>query len=156
MYSHATSDYICPICVGLDGVESDDTLILQPDIVYRDEYVAVIINSFSLGGVVGNALVVPVKHFENLYDLPADYGHHVFEMVQRVALAMKQAYGCDGITTMQCNEPAGGQHAFHYHHHVMQRNDDDNFFERVVQKEVADPLKRAEYAQKLKLQLRND
>jgi len=149
MYNHAPADYKCPICLGIEAVKSEHTLILPADIVYRDAQAAVIINSFSLGGMTGNALIVPIAHHENMYDLPAETGHYIFELAQKVAIAMKQAYGCDGITTMQCNEPAGGQHAFHYHHHVMQRNEDDNFFERLTQKEIADPGQRAEYARKL-------
>jgi len=149
MYNHAPPDYTCPICVGITGIKNEHTLIREPDIVYKDEKIAVIINSFSLGGIVGNALVVPTMHYENVYDVPSELGGHIFSMVQKVARAMKQAYSCEGITTMQCNEPAGGQHAFHYHHHVMQRNDNDDFFVRVTQKKVADPEQRASYARKL-------
>ena len=150
MYNHATADYICPICLSLEGTENQDTLILQSDIVYRDDLVTVIINSFSLGGVIGNAIIVPVKHFENIYDMPDEYGHHVFDLSKRVAIAMKKAYGCDGITTMQCSEPAGDQHAFHYHFHVMQRYDEDRFNEHITHKEVADPKMRAVCAEKLR------
>lgn len=154
MYNHASSDYICPICLGIQGIENKHTLILQPDIVYRDQQAAVIINSFSLGGVVGNAIIVPIAHHENLYDLPTETGRYIFELSQKVALAMKHAYNCDGITTMQCNEPAGGQHAFHYHFHVMQRNHDDDFFGRILHKEIADPKQRDRYAQKLRAALK--
>lgn len=153
MYSHVAKDHICPICLGIEGIENDNTLILQPDIVYKDDFVAVIINSFARDGKIGNVIVVPTKHFENLYDLAPEYGHRIFDMAQKVAIAMKQAYDCDGITTMQCNEPAGGQHAFHYHFHVAQRYESDTFFETMAIKEVANPKVRAEFAQKLRAQL---
>ena len=99
---------------------------------------------------MGNALVVPNKHFEHIYELPAAYGHRVFDIVQKIAIAMKQAYRCDGITTLQCNEPAGWQHAFHYHHHVVQRYKDDSFLDSMAGKTITPQEQKAEYAAKLK------
>jgi histidine triad (HIT) family protein len=122
----------------------------QSDIFYKDDLATGFINSFSLGGVTGNALIVPNKHFEHIYELPREYGHRAFELLQKTAVAMKKAYGCDGITTLQCNEPAGGQHALHYHHHVMQRYADDGFMSKIVNKTPAPKEKKAEYATKLK------
>jgi histidine triad (HIT) family protein len=126
----------------------------QTDIFYKDDLVTGFINSFTLGGVTGNALIVTNKHFENIYEIPAEYSHRVIDLLQKTALAMKQAYQCDGITTLQCNEPAGGQHAFHYHHHIMQRYDDDGFFSKMADKSIASKEEKAEYAEKLKTALR--
>jgi histidine triad (HIT) family protein len=153
--THAPQNYICPICVALNGTENSQTLIHQADIFYKDELVTGLINSFSLGGVAGNALVVPNKHFEHLFALPTKYGHRVFEVLQKTAIAMKQAYGCNGITLLQCNEPAGWQHAFHYHHHVMQRYTDDDFTGGLQQKSVTPKHEKAKFAQKLQTALRS-
>jgi histidine triad (HIT) family protein len=151
--THAPENYICPICVALGGTENSNTLIHQSDIFYKDELVTGLINSFSLGGVIGNALIVPNKHFEHMYELPEKYGHRVFEILQRTAIAMRRAYPCDGITTLQCNEPAGWQHAFHYHHHVLQRYDDDDFMNKMLTKAVAPKAEKAAYAAKLQAAL---
>lgn len=148
--TNAPKDYVCPICVSLGGAEGGHTLMHQSDIFYKDDLVTGYINSFAIGGVAGNAIIVPNKHFEHIYELPAAYGHRVFEVLQKTAIAMRQAYGCQGITTLQCNEPAGGQHAFHYHHHVMQRYDDDGFFGREATKEILPQQQKATYAAKLK------
>lgn len=148
--THAPKDYICPICLALEGIENGNTLMHQTDIFYQDDLVTGFINSFSLGDVAGNALVVPNKHFENIYDVPEEYGHRIFEVVQKTAIAMRQAYECDGITTMQCNEPAGWQHAFHYHHHVMQRYNDDDFMSKMVDKKLTLKTDKAQYANKLR------
>ena len=122
----------------------------QTDIFYKDDLVTGFINAFSLGGVAGNALIIPNKHFEHIYELPAEYGHRVFEVLQKTALAMRQAYQCNGITTMQCNEPAGGQHAFHYHHHVMQRYTDDDFMNKLAAKAILSKEEKAVFAARLK------
>jgi histidine triad (HIT) family protein len=41
--------------------------------------------------------------------------------VQRIARAVKRAFGADGVTVMQFNEPASGQTVFHLHFHVIPR-----------------------------------
>ncbi len=152
--SSAPENYVCPICLGVQEVVSDDTLMRPADIIYKDRLVTAFINSFFVGQNAGHAIVVPNDHYENIYDLPAEYGHRIFDVAQRIALAMKEAYGCDGITTRQNNEPAGDQHAFHFHFHVFPRYTDDGY--NTVQpseKRLAEPGQRAEYAAKLKAQL---
>lgn len=124
------------------------------DIVYKDELVTAFINSFFVGKNVGHVIVVPNEHFENLYILPPECGHRVFDIAKKIALAMKEAYVCDGITTRQNNEPAGDQHAFHFHFHIFPRYKDDGY--NAVQpseKRLAEPSERAEYAWKLKTTL---
>ena len=149
--SNAPEGYICPICLGVRGVENEHTVMRQTDVVYRDDLVTVFINSFFSGhNNDGFAIVVPNENFENLYTLPAKYGHRIFEVAQKVTLAMKQAYGCDGITTRQNNEPAGDQHAFHFHFHIWPRYTDDGYNTlEPKDKWLADPAVRAEYAKKL-------
>jgi DNA-binding transcriptional LysR family regulator len=64
---------------------------------------------------------VPVGHYENLYHLPTVPGHAVHDLVREVAIAIRQTYGCQGVSTLQHNEPAGNQNAWHYHVHVFPR-----------------------------------
>lgn len=120
------------------------------DVVYKDDLVTVFVNSFFMGKNAGHVIVVPNEHFENIYTLPATYGHRIFEIAQKIALAMKEVYACDGITTRQNNEPAGDQHAFHFHFHIFPRYKDDGFNTvQPEQKRLAEPAERAGYAKKL-------
>lgn len=151
MYNHAPENYKCPICLAIRGVESDDTLLKQADLVFKDDFVSVFINSFWIETAEGHVIVVPNEHYENLYELPQEVGHRIFEVVQKMALVMKEAYQCDGITTRQNNEPAGDQHAFHYHHHIYPRYENDSFQENIAkEKMLSDPEKRLKYVEKLK------
>jgi histidine triad (HIT) family protein len=150
-YNHAPEGYKCPICLGIQGIESEDTLLKQADLVYKDELVSVFLNSFWIDTAKGHVIVVPNSHFENIYELPEEVGHRVFEVVKKMCLVMKEAYKCDGITTRQNNEPAGNQHAFHYHHHVYPRYDGDSFNENMTKKSIlSEPNERTEYVNKLK------
>ena len=151
MYNHAPEGYKCPICLGIKGIENEDTLLKQADLVYKDDLVSVYINSFWIDTARGHVIVVPNEHYENIFDLPNEVGHRIFEVTKRVALAMKESYGCDGITLRQNNEPASDQHAFHYHQHIFPRYDGDSFNVNMTKKSIlSTPEERIEYAEKLK------
>ncbi|MBW4061966.1 HIT domain-containing protein [Candidatus Saccharibacteria bacterium] len=152
--SHAPENYDCPICLGLLGSASQKTLIKASDFVYRDELVSAFINTFFIGKNGGHVIVVPNEHFENIYTLPVAHGHRIFDVAQMIALAMKAAYDCDGITTRNNNEPAGDQHAFHYHFHVFPRYVDDDYNSvSPAEKRLTEPAERAGYAAKIKAAL---
>lgn len=153
--SNAPTNYVCPICLGVKLVDSPNTLMKPSDIVYSDEFVTVFVNSFFMGKNSGHVIVVPNDHYENIYDLPEEVGRHIFETAQKMSMAIKKTYNADGITLKQNNESAGDQHAFHFHLHVFPRYKDDAFNAiQPDQKRLADPVERAEYANKLKAGLK--
>lgn len=153
MYNHAPSDYICPICLGVRGIENDKTLLLQQDLLYKDNHVSAFINSFWIKNNPGHVIVVPNKHVENIYDLPDELGAHIFAVARKIATVMRETYNCEGITTLQNNEPAGNQHAFHYHFHIFPRYKDDVLHANMSNKQLADPKKRKDFADKLRAKL---
>jgi hypothetical protein len=55
----------------------------------------------------GHVIVVPLAHVENIYAIDDDLLGAVYATVRRVAVALKNAYGCDGTSTRQHHEPAG-------------------------------------------------
>lgn len=95
-------------------------------------------------------IIVPNEHYENIYDLPTDVAAHIMSIAKKISIAMKQAYNCEGITLLQNNEPAGGQHAFHYHLHIFPRYDHDDLHINMHDKQLTDPAKRLKYAEKLR------
>ncbi len=155
MYNHASADYICPICLGVNGIENNDTLLKQSDVIYKDGLVTAFINSFFIPGNEGHIIVVPNKHFENLYDLPNDYAYALADISKKIALVLKKTYKCEGITLVQNNEPAGNQHAFHYHQHVFPRYTTDTFYKEILNKQFASQEERLKFVQKIKKTLRS-
>ena len=103
----------------------------------------------------GAALVIPREHHENLYAVPPDIGHAVWDLVQQVAVAMRTAYACEGVSTRQHNEPAGDQDVWHLHVHVFPRHRDDSLYERNSEASWVGPEERAEYAETLAAHLRS-
>jgi histidine triad (HIT) family protein len=97
----------------------------------------------------GAALVIPREHHENLYGLPPDIGHGVWDLVQQVAVAMRTAYECEGVSIRQHNEPAGNQDVWHLHVHVFPRHPGDALYERHREARWVGQEERAEYAETL-------
>ncbi len=71
----------------------------------------------------GHVLVIPKAACRNVLDAPADALAAVALTTQKLARAVKAAFGADGVTIQQFNEAAGGQVVFHLHVHVVPRHD---------------------------------
>ena len=150
MFNHAPNGYDCPICVAVQGIESDNTLIRKSDILFKNNVVMVFIASFFITGSEGHLIVVPVKHFEHIYDLPDEIGNQISATVRRFSLEMKQKYACDGLNIVQNNEPAAGQHAFHYHVHLFPRYNGVDLWSQMGTKRLATQAERATFAAKFR------
>jgi len=69
----------------------------------------------------GHTLVIPKKHYENLYEIPDEEVAYLFKIVKKVASAVKKATNADGISIFQNNGRAAGQVIFHVHVHIIPR-----------------------------------
>ena len=124
MYNHSPTGYSCPFCRNVSSGESDYPL----ELLRRYEEVFVKLNPKWWSNNHGGALVIPIEHHENVYDLPPRLGTPIQEAVRDTALAMKIAFGCHGVSTRQHNEPAGNQDVWHYHVHVFPRYEGDDLY----------------------------
>ena len=89
--------------------------------VYEDEHVVAFMDVMPQGK--GHTLVVPKAPSRNLLDADTATLGPLMAAVQKVARAAKLAFGADGVTVIQFNEPAAGQSVFHLHFHVIPRFD---------------------------------
>ncbi len=71
----------------------------------------------------GHVLVFPKAPSRNILDIDAVNLARTMEAVQIIARAVMNAFGADGVTIQQFNEPASGQIVFHTHVHVIPRFD---------------------------------
>ena len=69
----------------------------------------------------GHCLVIPKAPCRNILDAAPETLAQVHRSVQVLSKAVMKAFGADGVTVQQFNEPAGGQVVFHYHVHVIPR-----------------------------------
>jgi histidine triad (HIT) family protein len=150
MYNHAPEDYRCPLCAIANDEIEKGPLFSPADLVHSSQYVYAMISAFQWPNNPGNVVVIPKAHYENIYDLPAELAQWIHGTAQQIALAMKVAWKCDGVSTRQHNEPAGNQDTWHYHMHVTPRFHGDNLYREYASGKALMPAdERAKYANEL-------
>jgi histidine triad (HIT) family protein len=85
--------------------------------VYEDEKVTAFLSTRPVN--VGHTLVVPRKHYENIFEIPEEEVAHLSKIVKKVAYGVKKAVGAEGIRIVQNNGKAAGQVVFHLHIHII-------------------------------------
>ena len=93
------------------------------DPVHEDEHTLTFMDLFPVAE--GHTLIVPKRHYPNLLEADEKSLLAVSANSRRLALAIRQALGPDGIGVHQLNGAAAGQTVFHYHMHLIPRNDGD-------------------------------
>jgi len=91
--------------------------------VYEDEHSFAFLNIRPINP--GHTLLVPKKHFANLYEMPDEILANLAPVIKKLGIAVKKAVGADGINIGMNNDPAAGQLVFHAHIHIMPRFKND-------------------------------
>ncbi len=71
----------------------------------------------------GHLLVIPKVGSRNLLDADPTVLSKLIPVVQKLAVAAKEAFDADGVFVAQFNEAAAGQTVYHLHFHVIPRHD---------------------------------
>ena len=78
----------------------------------------------------GHILVIPKQQYRNIYDTPDELLAHMVVVSKKLAIALKEAVGADGVNLIMNNEPAAGQMVTdHVHIHIIPRHIGDGFRE---------------------------
>jgi len=102
----------CPFC----GIVSGRA---ESSIVYEDGAVVAFMDLFPAN--TGHVLVIPRRHWENIFEIPEDVLAHLFMVVKKVSAAVKRTVEAEGVTVLQLNGRAAGQTVMHFHVHVIPR-----------------------------------
>ncbi len=73
----------------------------------------------------GHTLVIPKKHYKNLFDMPEDELKGYMEVIQKVSKAVIKGVDADGVNLNMNNESVAGQVVMHAHIHIIPRFKDD-------------------------------
>ena len=127
-----------------------DALTQASDVVWRDAHTTAFVGAKWWVHNPGHVIVIPNAHARDLYDIREDDLGAVYATVKRVALALKQATQCNGISTRQHNEDAGNQDVWHFHVHVFPRWRRDELYEHHTETRWTTAEERAPYAEALR------
>lgn len=91
--------------------------------IYEDEsYIAILDISQA---TIGHTLVIPKKHYENIFDLDEIVTKQIFDVVVRVANKLKEKLNIDDLNIINNNGLLAGQTINHFHIHLLPRYQND-------------------------------
>ena len=115
--------------------------------IYENENVLAFLDIFP--ATEGHTLIIPKKHYENIFDMPKDVLKDSAEVVQKIAFLLKEKLGAEGINLLNSNNKIAGQEVPHYHIHVIPRYSKDEFeiifkdkIKDINLKKIADKIKK--------------
>jgi histidine triad (HIT) family protein len=85
--------------------------------IYEDDDAFAFLDVMPQG--TGHTLVVPKVPSRNILDADPATLSRLMPVVQKIAIAAKEAFEADGVTVIQFNEPASGQTVYHLHFHII-------------------------------------
>ena len=97
---------------------------IPSNVIYEDDDFKVILDIAP--AAKGHAIILPKKHFADIFELDEDTAKKVLVVAKKVAAALKKELNCDGLNLLQNNGQAAGQSVFHIHFHLIPRYHGDN------------------------------
>lgn len=76
---------------------------------------------------IGHTLVIPKKHYENIFVLDEKTAATLYEKVVEVAKMLKQKLGINDLNILNNNGKLAYQSVGHYHIHLLPRYENDEF-----------------------------
>ena len=102
--------------------------------LYEDDLVMVIMDVNPSSN--GHSLVIPKKHYKDLFDIEEDVLNHIMKIAKETALRLEEKLGCKGISLIQNNGIS--QEVKHFHLHLVpkynnsKKMDIEEVFNRLV------------------------
>lgn len=98
---------------------------IPAEIVYEDDDTLAFLDIAPVSP--GHTLVIPKKPVQNVFDTDDETLAAVMRTVRKIAPAVRDAVGADGLNVHSNHGEAAGQIVFHLHMHLIPRFDSDNF-----------------------------
>lgn len=92
---------------------------IPAQIVYQNDKVLAFLDNQPK--TAGHTLVVPKKHFVNIFDIPEDMLAEVVGVTQKIAQKINQNLQPQGLNICQNNGAVAGQSVDHLHFHIIPR-----------------------------------
>ncbi|WP_291767738.1 HIT family protein [Caldivirga sp. UBA161] len=86
-------------------------------IVYEDDEVIAILDKYPINK--GHILVMPKRHYKDIFEIPPEALCKVMRITKLMAKAVVNGLKADGVRLIQNNGSSAGQVVFHFHVHVI-------------------------------------
>lgn len=91
--------------------------------IYEDEHTYAFLDIAK--DVDGHILVVPKKHFKNIFDCDQETLGNQMNAVKRVSDHLVQNCGYEGVNLLNASDECAGQSVPHFHIHIIPRKPED-------------------------------
>lgn len=91
--------------------------------IYEDENVLAFLDIAD--DCLGHTLVIPKKHYKDIFELPDDLYQKVLDVVRKLSIHFKKTCGIEGVNIVSANDKSAEQTVFHLHFHILPRTSDD-------------------------------
>lgn len=95
---------------------------MPASVIYEDDKVIAFMSIQPIN--IGHTLVVPKKHYKNIYEIPEEEVAYLYKIAKKLSHAVSKAVNAEGIRIVQNNGEAAGQVIFHLHVHIIPMNKD--------------------------------
>ena len=102
-------------------------------------------------GNIGHALILPKKHYANIFEIDEETASRLFKLAVKVAKHIKETLNIEALNIVQNNGELAGQTVNHFHLHLIPRYTDDKVSVKWEQLELTDE-QIAEVQKKLNMQ----
>ncbi len=91
--------------------------------IYENDYVLCFLDINA--STKGHTLIVPKKHFENIFDVDEKYLEEITKAVKHVSLLLKEKLNVSSVNILNNSGTLAGQTVMHFHIHVIPRYEND-------------------------------
>lgn len=99
-------------------------------VIYQDEDVMALLDVNPVQR--GHSLVIPKRHYVDIWDIDPEVLREVVLVTGRVAERMKEVWGTEGVNTFSASGKPAGQDIYHFHMRVIPLGKGENEVRRVV------------------------
>jgi histidine triad (HIT) family protein len=92
-------------------------------IVYEDESVKAFLDRNPASE--GHTLIIPKKHYQDVYDIPEAELKKIIVIAKRLAKVYQNALGLKAVNILHASGKEAQQTVFHFHVHIIPRHKDD-------------------------------
>lgn len=91
--------------------------------IYEDDMVKVFLDLKPVSK--GHILVIPKKHYENVFDCPEDVLSHIIKITKKMSILCKEKLGATAVNIFNNSGKDANQEVFHLHFHIVPKYEGD-------------------------------
>ena len=91
--------------------------------IYENDYVLCFLDINASSN--GHTLVVPKKHFNNIFDIDEEYSYQIIHAIKIVVNKLKEKLGVENVNIINNSGVLAGQTVMHIHFHIIPRYEND-------------------------------